>query len=96
MSNLPSLCLVPEADKTTLQNYATQNRADTGSYRIPISIQFAWGIILATGLYLLPESPRYFVKRGAIDAAAGVLARLRGQPLDSVYIQVRSLHYSAS
>jgi MFS family permease len=44
--------------------YATQNRRDTGSYRIPISIQFLWAIILATGLMLLPESPRYFVKKG--------------------------------
>ncbi|KAL8290637.1 hypothetical protein RQP46_002895 [Phenoliferia psychrophenolica] len=68
-------------------NYAVQDRTDTGSYRIPISIQFAWAIILATGLFLLPESPRYFVKRGNIDGAAGVLARLRGQPLDSAYIQ---------
>jgi MFS family permease len=44
--------------------YATQRRRDTGSYRIPISIQFLWAIILATGLMFLPESPRYFVKKG--------------------------------
>src|SRR5260221_10201265 len=49
--------------------YATQSRADTGQYRIPIAIQFAWGIILATGLFLLPESPRYFVKRGKFEEA---------------------------
>ena len=39
--------------------YATQNRRDTGSYRIPIAVQFLWAIILAGGLALLPESPRY-------------------------------------
>jgi MFS family permease len=44
--------------------YATQNRLDTGSYRIPIAVQFLWAIILGTGLFFLPESPRYFVKKG--------------------------------
>ena len=68
-------------------DYATQNRTDTGSYRIPIGIQMLWAIILAIGLFFLPESPRYFVKRGSIDKAADVLARLRGQPRDSEYIQ---------
>ncbi|KAF2871033.1 high affinity glucose transporter RGT2 [Massariosphaeria phaeospora] len=67
--------------------YATQSRRDTGSYRIPIAVQFLWAIILATGLFILPESPRYFVKKGKLDLAADALARVRGQPLDSEYIQ---------
>ncbi|KAH6661900.1 putative glucose transporter rco-3 [Halenospora varia] len=68
--------------------YATENRPDTGSYRIPIGIQFAWGLILGGGLMLLPDSPRYFVKTGQLDRAANSLARLRGQPVESEYIQV--------
>ena len=68
-------------------DYGTQDRQDTGSYRIPIAVQMLWAIILATGLFLLPESPRYFVKRGNIDKAAEVLSRLRGQPYNSEYIQ---------
>jgi len=68
-------------------DYATKNRTDTGSYRIPISIQFAWGLILGGGLLFLPDSPRYFVKRGNIEAARNALQRLRGQPADSEYIQ---------
>ena len=67
--------------------YATENRTDSGSYRIPIGIQFAWGIILGGGLFFLPDSPRYFVKRGKIDAARNALCRLRGQPADSEYIE---------
>lgn len=67
--------------------YATQNRRDTGSYRIPIAIQLLWAIILAGGLFTLPESPRYFVKRGKLDQAITALARVRGQPRDSDYIQ---------
>jgi len=67
--------------------YATQNRTDTGSYRIPIAIQFLWALILAIGLFLLPDSPRYFVKRGNIEKASNALARVRGQPADSQFVQ---------
>jgi sugar porter (SP) family MFS transporter len=68
-------------------NFATNSRTDENSYRIPIVIQFAWGVILATGLFLLPESPRYFVKKGKVEQARNVLARLRGQPADSEYVE---------
>ncbi|KAK9773573.1 putative General substrate transporter [Seiridium cardinale] len=67
--------------------YATQGRADSGSYRIPIGVQFLWSIILAIGLFILPESPRYYVKRGRIEDAAKALAYVRGQPQDSHYIK---------
>ncbi|KAL2118845.1 hypothetical protein VTJ04DRAFT_5804 [Mycothermus thermophilus] len=68
--------------------YATEGRPDTGSYRIPIAIQFAWALILAGGLACLPDSPRYFVKKGMLDRATDALSRLRGQPRDSHYIQI--------
>ena len=44
-------------------------------------------IILATGLFFLPESPRYFVKQGKLERAAKALASVRGQPVESDYIQ---------
>ena len=68
-------------------DYGTQHYTDTGSYRIPIALQMLWAIILGVGLLFLPESPRYFVKRGKLDAAADALARLREQPRDSAYVQ---------
>ncbi|KAH8681213.1 general substrate transporter [Xylariales sp. PMI_506] len=67
--------------------YASKYRDDTSSYRIPIGIQFIWAIILAAGLFILPESPRYFVKKGKIEEAAKALAYVRGQPEDSAYIK---------
>lgn len=68
-------------------DYATQYRFDTGSYRIPIAIQFLWALILGIGLFLLPESPRYWVKKNKLDRATKALSTLRGQPMDSAYIQ---------
>ncbi|KAK3984010.1 general substrate transporter [Cladorrhinum sp. PSN332] len=68
-------------------NYGTQDRTDSGSYRIPIGLQLAWAMILAGGLFFLPESPRHHVKRGNLEQAAINLARLRDQPLDSQYIK---------
>jgi SP family sugar:H+ symporter-like MFS transporter len=67
--------------------YGTQNYTNTGSYRIPIGIQMVWALILGTGLVFLPESPRYYVKKGDVESAAKALARLRGQPEQSGYIQ---------
>jgi MFS transporter, SP family, sugar:H+ symporter len=63
-------------------NNATQDREDTGSYRIPIAVQFAWAIILSTGMLLLPDTPRYMVKKGDSTGAAMTLSRLRRLPPD--------------
>jgi MFS transporter, SP family, sugar:H+ symporter len=58
-------------------NNATKNRDDTASYRIPIAVQFAWSLVLFIGMLLLPETPRYLIKRGRMDKAAKALGRLR-------------------
>lgn len=68
-------------------DYATKNRTDSGAYRIPIGVQFAWGLILGGGLLFLPDSPRYFVKRGRVEKARNALASLRGQPAESEFIE---------
>ena len=58
-------------------NNATQNRNDTGSYRIPIAIQFAWALIMIGGMLILPETPRFLIKQGRPEDAARSLSRLR-------------------
>ncbi|PMD13671.1 general substrate transporter [Hyaloscypha hepaticicola] len=68
-------------------DYGTQNKLTTASYRIPIGLQMLWALILGTGLFLLPESPRYFVKKGKLEKASHVLTQLRGEPEGSEYIQ---------
>lgn len=48
-------------------NNSTKNRMDTGSYRIPVAIQFAWAIIIVCGMLVLPETPRYLIKKDKHD-----------------------------
>lgn len=64
----------------SIVNNATHKRNDTGSYRIPIAVQFAWAIILISGLTILPETPRYLIKRDNLPAATKALARIRLLP----------------
>ncbi|EHA52283.1 hypothetical protein MCOR27_004608 [Pyricularia oryzae] len=63
-------------------NNSTHERDDTGSYRIPIAVQFAWSIILIVGMLILPETPRFLVKKGKMDQAARSLGKLRRLPAD--------------
>ncbi|EED15736.1 MFS monosaccharide transporter, putative [Talaromyces stipitatus ATCC 10500] len=61
-------------------NNSTHSRDDTGSYRIPIAVQFAWAIVLVVGMLILPETPRYLIKRDNHQAAVRSLAKLRRLP----------------
>ncbi|KAI9818980.1 MAG: High-affinity glucose transporter rgt2 [Thelocarpon impressellum] len=63
-------------------NNSTKDRYDTGSYRIPVAVQFAWAIVLIVGMLLLPETPRYLIKMGKGEEAARSLARLRRLDVD--------------
>ncbi|KZT52567.1 general substrate transporter [Calocera cornea HHB12733] len=81
---------------STVVTYATENRTNSGAYRIPIAIQFLWGLLLASGLLLLPESPRYWIKKGRQDKATDCLVRIRGQPAESEYIQAEIAEIQAN
>lgn len=64
----------------SIVNNSTHNRNDTGSYRIPVAVQFAWSLILVGGMLLLPETPRYMIKKDNLPAAAKALAWIRRLP----------------
>ncbi|KAK9372539.1 general substrate transporter [Lipomyces chichibuensis] len=80
----------------SIVNNSTQNRTNTSAYRIPICIQFAWGLILAVGMAILPESPRYFVKKGKLDEARKSLGRLSALPPDHEYVSEQLLEIRAN
>ncbi|TFA99718.1 hypothetical protein CCMA1212_008461 [Trichoderma ghanense] len=58
-------------------NNATAKRPDSGSYRIPIAVQFAWSLVLFIGMAFLPETPRFLVRSGKLDKARAALSRIR-------------------
>lgn len=64
-----------------------KDRPNFSSFRWPIALQFFWVLVLAGGTLLLPESPRWFVKRGQLERAAHSLSRLLDQPVDSEEVQ---------
>ncbi|KAK4054101.1 Plasma membrane low glucose sensor [Microbotryomycetes sp. JL201] len=63
--------------------FGTRNMDNTGSYRIPIALQFAWALILGGGMLLLPESPRWLLMRGKEEKAQAAIAKIMGRSLDS-------------
>lgn len=69
---------------------------DRSSYRIPIGLQFIWAAILAGGLFLLPESPRYYVRCNRMDDALRSLVRVRGQPGTDPAIQAELAEIKAN
>lgn len=58
-------------------NILTYKMKSAAAYRVPIGLQLTWACVLALGLTVLPETPRYLIKRGYKDAAALSLSRLR-------------------
>ncbi|KAF9289850.1 hypothetical protein BGZ74_000654 [Mortierella antarctica] len=68
-------------------SYGTENFENSGSYRIPIGLQMLWALILGIGLIFLPESPRYFIKKGKVEEARKALGRVRGQDPNSHYVE---------
>ncbi|KAI0198388.1 general substrate transporter [Astrocystis sublimbata] len=58
-------------------NQLTYRIPSSAAYRIPFSLQLIWAVILCLGLLILPETPRYLIKRGDKRAAGLALSRLR-------------------
>ena len=58
-------------------NIITYKLESSVAYRVPMGLQLTWACVLALGLLILPETPRYLIKRGYKEAAALSLSRLR-------------------
>ncbi|KAH6884383.1 general substrate transporter [Thelonectria olida] len=77
-------------------NNSTGMRNDTGSYRIPIAVQFAWSLVLFFGMLVLPETPRFLIKKDQPEKAARSLGRIRRLPADHPAVQAELAEIQAS
>lgn len=58
-------------------NILTSEMESSGAYRIPLGLQILPALVLTAGLLVLPETPRFLVKKGRKDEAGLSLSRLR-------------------
>jgi MFS family permease len=68
-------------------NEGQKDKPDASGYRWVVAIQFFWGGILAGGMFFLPESPRYLIKRGRFEKARKNLARVLRADIDSAEVK---------
>ncbi|KAI1375371.1 hexose transporter [Hypoxylon crocopeplum] len=61
----------------SIVNLLTQSMDGPPAYRIPMGLQLTWACVLCLGLLILPETPRFLIKRGDKQAAGLALSRLR-------------------
>ncbi|KAH0837879.1 general substrate transporter [Lanmaoa asiatica] len=59
---------------------------NSGSWRIPVGLQMVWGLILLSGMFFLPESPRHLLGTGRADEARRVIAELNSVPEDDALV----------
>lgn len=62
---------------------ASYSSMDNFTWRFPIAFQIVFGLILVTGAYFLPESPRWLLSKDRHDEGLRVIAALRGTDVDA-------------
>lgn len=60
----------------------THSIKNSASWRIPVGLQMLWGLILLSGIFFLPESPRHLLGVGRDAEARKVIAELNSVPED--------------
>ncbi|KAL0068408.1 hypothetical protein AAF712_004486, partial [Marasmius tenuissimus] len=76
----------------------THNVDGPTSWRVPVGLQIAWGLILCSGILFLPESPRHLLGNGKVDTAKKVIAELNGVPREDPLVDeiVEELQFAIS
>lgn len=59
----------------------------SASWRIPVGLQMLWGLILISGIFFLPESPRHLLGKGREEEAFRVITSLSGSSKDDPLVK---------
>ena len=70
-----------------LIDLGTESLDSTASWKILQGISFLWAIILAAGITIFPETPKYDFARGQVTRARETMAKFYGVPVDHVCIR---------
>ncbi|KAL4810310.1 hypothetical protein BDV18DRAFT_55872 [Aspergillus unguis] len=73
----------------TSANLVVKDMGDNLAWRLQMGSAFIPAVPLVLGVYLCPESPRWYIKKGKLRAAYKSLCRLRNTPLQAA----RDLYY---
>ncbi|KIY64491.1 general substrate transporter [Cylindrobasidium torrendii FP15055 ss-10] len=65
----------------------THTISNSASWRIPVGLQMLWGLIILSGIFFLPESPRHLLGTSRIDEARKVVAELNSVPVDDPLVE---------
>jgi MFS family permease len=68
-------------------NYGVLPISGSKQWMVSLAIQMIPGGLLFAACFVIPESPRWLVKKGRIEKAAMILARIRNLPIENAYLQ---------
>lgn len=77
-----SACITIDLLLAVIVDDAIKNRSDSDFYRIPIVVQFAWVTLMVVGCLMIPETPRFLIRKGKSEKATQSLSKLRRLPTD--------------
>jgi MFS family permease len=76
LSSFVNLCFVTGQLLANAVTSVTQKRHDHWAYSIPFCLQWFWVLVIVPGLWFVPESPWWLVRRGRLQDAEDSLRRL--------------------